>query len=44
MSDSKSNADGAGSDPLGPVKALTGPYLRMGRKRISLQQTLLTTD
>jgi len=30
MSDLRSNADGAGQDPLGAVKALTGPYLRMG--------------
>jgi len=30
MSDQQSNADGAGKDPLGAVKALTGPYLRMG--------------
>jgi len=30
MSDIQSNADGVGKDPLGVVKALTGPYLRMG--------------
>jgi putative transposase len=30
MSDLQSDADGAGKDPLAAVKALTGPYLRMG--------------
>jgi len=30
MTEQQSNADGAGKDPLGAVKALTGPYLRMG--------------
>jgi hypothetical protein len=30
MSDLHSNTDGASTDPLGAVKALTGPYLRMG--------------
>jgi hypothetical protein len=30
MSDLHFNTDGAGADPLGAVKALTGPYLRMG--------------
>ena len=30
MSDLSSNADGAGADPLGAIKALTGVYLRMG--------------
>jgi putative transposase len=30
MSNLLSDTDGAGTDPLGAVKALTGPYLRMG--------------
>ncbi len=30
MTEQQSNADREGKDPLGAVKALTGPYLRMG--------------
>jgi len=30
MNEQQSKADGVGNDPLGPVKALTGLYLRMG--------------